>query len=310
VTLYVDVIWFLNFCIDFILLWLTAWLLKRTISWKRISAASVTASGYVFIILWPDLSFLYHPVLKFFFSVCIVLIAYGFRRPSFIIKNLCMFYFVSFISGGGIFAAHYFMQSSSDIVQGVLVTSSGGMGDPISWMFVIAGFPALIYFSRKRADDVKVQKINYEQMTETVISFNGIPIRTKALIDSGNKLLDPVSRLPVVILDMNVHGSHFPENIRKLAEDYTRFGENEICPQWESRIRLVPFRSVGHQQFLLCVKPDSIEVQHSGRSWIAGKALVGLSMTNLSADGQFDCIMHPQLTAEAEAVQAVPASSF
>ncbi|MFC0188980.1 sigma-E processing peptidase SpoIIGA [Fictibacillus aquaticus] len=309
-TLYVDVIWFLNFCIDFILLWLTGWLLKRTFSWKRISLASGIASGYVFIILWPDLSFLYHPVLKLLFSVCILIMAFGFRRPSFIVKNVCMFYFVSFISGGGIFAAHYFMQSSSDIVQGVLVTSSGGMGDPISWLFVILGFPALIYFSRKRADDVKVQKVNYEQMTETFIWFNGTPIRTKALIDSGNKLRDPVSRLPVVILDMNVHGSHFPESIQNLAEDYTRFGDSEICAQWESKLRLVPFRSVGHQQFLLCVKPDRIEVNHSGSNWITGGALVGLSMTHLSADGQFDCIMHPHLTAEAEAVQAVPASSF
>ncbi|MFC7372087.1 sigma-E processing peptidase SpoIIGA [Fictibacillus iocasae] len=310
-TLYLDVIWFMNFCIDFLLIWLTGWLLKRSFKWGKIFLSSAVASSYVFIILFPELSFLYHPFVKFLFSVLILFMSFGFKKPSFLLKNVAMFYFVSFITGGGIFAAHYFMQSQSAIVQGMMVTSSGnGMGDPISWVFVAFGFPALIFFSRKRADDVKVQRISYEQMTETTIWFNGEAILTKALIDSGNKLYDPVSRLPVLILDLNVHAGHFPENIRQLAADYTKFGESEISPDWESKLRLVPFRSVGHQQFLLCVKPDRIQIRHSGREWVTGKALVGLSMTNLSADGQFDCILHPVLAADSQAVQAVPASSF
>ncbi|MBY6036178.1 sigma-E processing peptidase SpoIIGA [Fictibacillus nanhaiensis] len=294
-TLYLDVIWFLNFCIDYVLISLTAYVLKRNASKTRILLASLLASCYVFLVIFPDLMLFSQPVSKFMFSIVIMLVAFGFNRIRFVVKNVAMFYFVSFVTGGGIFALHYFMQSDVAIMNGVISTKSSGMGDPVSWFFVVAGIPALWYFSKKRVDDITVEKMDSNSLVSVRISIGEIMIHANGLIDTGNKLSDPISKMPVMILDMNIHGAQFPEVIQSAARDVLTMGTDDQEDPLINRLRIVPYRSVGHQQFLACMKPDCIEIEKDGITTQAPKSLVGLSWTSLSSEGQFDAIVHPKM---------------
>ena len=44
---------------------------------------------------------------------------------------------------------HSLLQTESIVQQGVMVTSQTGFGDPISWMFVVIGFPAIWFFEKE-----------------------------------------------------------------------------------------------------------------------------------------------------------------
>jgi stage II sporulation protein GA (sporulation sigma-E factor processing peptidase) len=294
-TLYLDVIWFLNFCIDYVLITLTAYVLKRNASKTRILLASLLASSYVFLVVYPELMIFSQPVIKFLLSIVIMIVAFGFKRFRFILKNTAMFYFVSFVTGGGIFALHYFMQSDVAIMNGVISTKSSGMGDPVSWLFVVGGVPVLWYFSKKRVDDISVEKMDSNSLVTVKISIGEVIISAIGLIDTGNKLYDPISKMPVMILDMNKHAESFPEVIQSAAKDVMSIGTEENEHPWLNRLRIVPYRAVGHQQFLACLKPDRIEIEKDGTTAVSPQSLIGLSWTVLSSEGQFDAIVHPKM---------------
>lgn len=194
------------------------------------------------------------------------------------------------------FAAHYFLEKDLAIQSGMFVTNGTGLGDPLSWLFVILGFPIIWYFSKRRVDDIQVEKIHYSELVNVQISIDDCVIHSVGLIDSGNKLVDPITKVPVMILDMTKHGSLFPEPIVRLAKDISAFtNEGENHP-WESRLRVIPYRSVGRDQhFLTAIKPDSVVITGETKKIVTKKVLVGLNFTPLSSEGKFTCIVHPEL---------------
>ncbi|HET7580649.1 MAG TPA: sigma-E processing peptidase SpoIIGA, partial [Bacillales bacterium] len=109
-TLYLDVIWLLNFCIDLLLLQLTAFVLKRNVGKRRLITGALVASVFIFFLFTPFSGVMYNPLVKFAYSIVIVLVVFGYKRFSAFAQGLFMFYFVTFMIGGGMFALHYFMQ--------------------------------------------------------------------------------------------------------------------------------------------------------------------------------------------------------
>jgi stage II sporulation protein GA (sporulation sigma-E factor processing peptidase) len=71
---------------------------------------------------------------------------------------------------------------------------------------------------------------------------------------------------------------------------------NEQLENWIHRLRIVPYRVVGsEQQFLVAIKPDRIMIFYEQQWLEIQKGLVGLNETNLSADGEYECIIHPKM---------------
>lgn len=55
---------------------------------------------------------------------------------------------------------HSFLQTNTVIQDGLLISQNDGFGDPISWLFVLTGFPAIWLFSKKRLGEVGAKKDN------------------------------------------------------------------------------------------------------------------------------------------------------
>lgn len=62
--------------------------------------------------------------------------------------------------GGGMIGVHSFLQTNTVIQDGLLISQNDGFGDPISWLFVLTGFPAIWLFSKKRLGEVGAKKDN------------------------------------------------------------------------------------------------------------------------------------------------------
>lgn len=291
-TIYLDVIWLLNFFTDYLLLMLTGILLKRKIKKVRIVIGSAVASLYVLFIFSPYATIFYHPVVKFIFSLLIVYIAFRFKRFSYFFQNVAMFYFVAFMIGGGLFGIRFFLQSESQLLNGIASLQFSGFGDPISWLFVVISFPLLWYFSRERLTAIEYRTITYEQLANVEVYIDGEIIQLKGLIDSGNLLTDPFTKAPVMIMDITKINSSL-----QLDELHSNtLSSIESQHPWYSRVRLIPFRSVGQEhQMLVAIRPDRIKIMHANEQYIVKHCLVGLSTQRLSSDGDFDCILHPKM---------------
>jgi stage II sporulation protein GA (sporulation sigma-E factor processing peptidase) len=297
-TLYIDVIWALNLCIDYLLIALTALVLKRRFHHIRMILAALFASLIVFLMFSPVASLFYEPWMKFFYSAVIVYIAFGYRRLRYFLQGLLMFYFVTFMTGGGLFALHFFWQTEVDIFEGILQVNSGYFGSGISWVFVMIGFPLIWFFSKHRFETIETNKVQYDQLVNVDITISGYTFRTKGLIDTGNQLSDPITKKPVMIIEAALLYPYFTEeSINHIMTFHEHAGtNNREDERLIERISIIPYKVIGQSSpFLTGLKPDKVKVYHQEKEFETKNVLLGLQDKELSADGAFKCIVHPKL---------------
>ncbi|MFL6558497.1 MAG: sigma-E processing peptidase SpoIIGA, partial [Bacillus sp. (in: firmicutes)] len=204
---------------DSLLLYLTAIFLKREIRIGKILAGGFIGSLIILLSFTPLNVYSSHPISKLIFSILMVLITFGFKRFTFFIKALLTLYVSTFLIGGALMGAHYFIQYDSELTTKVLMSSVKGFGDPISWLFVLIGFPIAWHFSRKNVESMEMTKIQFDQIVTVSVKIDSETLIFKGLVDSGNQLYDPLSKLPVMFVSIKNQLETISESIKKLADD-------------------------------------------------------------------------------------------
>lgn len=297
-SVYLDVIWALNLLFDSLLLYLSAIFLKRQIRIWRIIAGGFIGSLIILLSFTPLHTYSNHPISKLLFSVAMVLVVFGYKRLSFFIKALMTLYVTTFLIGGALIGAHYFVQFDSEMSMKVMIASVTGFGDPISWLFVLLGFPVAWHFSKRNIESMEMTKIQFDQIVNVTLKINTESFTFKGLVDSGNQLYDPLSKLPVMFVSIKNMVEGMAEPIIKMAADPESLilGNQEFPIDWQNKLRIVPCRVVGQEhQLIVAVKPDLIIIDTKGESYLCEKGLVSFTMQQLSADDAFQCIVHPKM---------------
>jgi stage II sporulation protein GA (sporulation sigma-E factor processing peptidase) len=297
-VVYADIVWLLNICIDFILLSLTTLLLKKKCKWYRVLLGAFIGSWIVIFLFTPYAAVISHPISKVIFSFAMVLASFGFGTIRTFIQATLMFYFVTFMVGGGLIGLHYFLRNDTAILDGVITTVSPGIGDPISWLFVLVAFPLIIYFSRKRVEHLEITKIHFQQIVTVELTMNEKKWQMKGLIDSGNALCDPLTQTPVMIIDLSKIHDFIPTWLHEKSKHIDALDLTEINEEEDllSRIRIIPYRGVGqHRNFMLAIRPDEVVITTNTDRIVVKKVLVGLNHTTLSANDEYECILHPKM---------------
>lgn len=295
-VVYADVVWLLNACIDFLLLLLTATVLKKKIKRWRLVLGAFIGSTIVIFAFTPFASMMTHPIMKLLYSLLIVYTAFGFSTFRDYTQTVFTFYFVTFMVGGGLIGTHFFLQTN-EMVDGLVQAKAISYGDPVSWMFVILGFPIIYYFSKKRIENVEVTKIHYDQIVQVNIKLAENEMKLDGLIDSGNQLYDPLTKTPVMIMHISSLEHCLPTWLTEQIYSKTEIPQiPENDSGWATRLRLIPFRAVGvEHQFLWAIKPDVVQIHHEGSDMIVNKVLIGLNTQPLSTNGEYQCIIHPKM---------------
>lgn len=309
-VVYLDLIFLMNFAIDGCLLLLTAWFRKRkVIIWRLLLSAGVGAS-YVVMMFMPALSFLFTFLVKFLFSVVMLWIAFGFVSLQNYIRNLGAFYIVNFVAAGGILGIHYLLQSSGELWNGIWYTATGGMGFSLELgtLFTLVVFTLVLLWFRMVVAGRRRQENLSSYYAEVLIELGQIKIACTGLIDTGNQLRDPLSRLPVMVTEMSLWQPYMPQSFGQTAQNgglsadnlILQWTEDEAFP-WRDRLRLIPYRGVNRgSQFMLALKPDKVTVTMENKSYVTTRVLVGLDGGTLSSEGSYRAIIHPALMEEHE----------
>ena len=258
-VIYVDVLFVLNFSITYLLLMLTKLFNRKSTSLLRLMLASALGGFYALVILFDELHFLITIFGRLAVSALIILIAFGFKRVSFYIKNLLIFYFSNMLLLGIILAVWLIAKP-----DGIAVHNNVPYFDiPAYALLSAALFAYLISVLIVRLHNSSISKNEVYSLT---IFAQGEELHMFAFADSGNKLKEPFSNYPVIIAD----------------ESKISFEPN----------RIIPFSTVGGEGTLKAFKPDKVKITSGKISVETDKVYIAASSVESQ---EYSAILNPEI---------------
>lgn len=302
VVVYVDLIFLTNLCIDGALIGLTAWMRQTKLVWWRWLLSAIVGALYVVMMFVPEFDFLFTFLIKFGFSLVMLSIAFGYKGLQSFLRTLGTFYIINFVAAGGILGVHYMLQSSGDLFNGIWFTASGGMSFDLKvafWFTFIVFFAVLLLFKIVQGAKRKADRMT-TYLGQVEVSIDEVVVSCTGLLDTGNQLTDPLSRMPVMVMEVSLWQNMLPNSwksrLKHEAPDNLIMELDHQHFQWQDRLRLVPYRGINKgTAFMLAIKPDQVKVTMEGTEYVTTKVLIGLDGGVLSSDGKYQAVIHPEL---------------
>lgn len=295
---FIDVLAVENFIMDFFILYMTSRLLYIGRSARprrlevRLAVSSAIGVCYTVCSILFFRSALSLLIFKIALSVLMVYVAFrpGTLRSFF--KSIGCFYGVTLLSGGAALCILTMTGSGTD----ALTPTSVPYILPAAALVAVVGDVVL----RAVRDHQKLSRSGadlYVQFTETGLWL-------PALIDSGNELKDPYNGNPVIIAELSaVQGilpPGIPDFLKEHGADEILEAPGRILPEsWLSRIRLIPFSSLGCENGLLIgFRADLIRIRTcTGAYREARNQTVCVCRRTLSAERKYRALLGSALLA-------------
>ena len=258
-TIYVDVVLMENLIMNYIILLATGLVLKLKIKHIRLLFGSLLGAIYSIVTYTGILKIYSNFILKIILSIIIVYIAYNPQTVKKLSKELLFFYLISFVFGGAAFALIYIVKPQDILMKNGLFLGTYPL-KTIILATIIAFFIIVTAFTIIRK---KLTKKDIIYKIE--VKINNKLIQAEALIDTGNMLKEPITNLPVVVIEHTLLYDCIPKEILNHLEDiiggdFEKIPE-EIRNQYISRLKLIPFSSLGKQNgMLIGIKPEYIKI--------------------------------------------------
>jgi len=285
---------------------MTAWVRGLRPRWWRLAAAAAAGAGYAAAMVYPGAApVLFHVLVKIALSLAMLLIAFGFGGLQQFLRNAAAFYGINFAAAGGVIGLHYLSQSRGGVWDRLWLTEGGGVGVELQYGLaaVLAAAGAALLLWRAVWSARKRTERTLDSLAEVTVEIGGRSVRCAGLVDTGNRLYDPLTRTPVMVAEAALWEDELPAGwIGALqAGEVERLlsGPGPAGHEWGDRLRFVPFRGIGGKaQLMLAIKPDRVRIERDGRSFETGRVLVGLEGGRLASDGSYRAIIHPSLLEE------------
>jgi stage II sporulation protein GA (sporulation sigma-E factor processing peptidase) len=297
---YVDIIFLINFLLNALLLLATAKIYKiRPVLWRVFLSAGIGA-GYAIFMFMPTMSFLFTLIVKCLFSAFMIMTAFGYKSFRSWVGIWMTFYAINFISAGSIMAIHYALQSTHEIWNGIIFMQMGAMDytNKLSLWFVSMASTAgiLLYFIFHAG--AKRRQLQSSWLATVEVKMAGQQVQCVGLIDTGNQLYEPLTNVPVMVMELRVCESILPEEIRIMVRshsiqvhDFLKFLQNS-----EMKLRCIPYRGIhGSTQWMIAMKPDLVHITHHQQHFQQHEVWIGIKAEPFSAEGAYQAIIHPAL---------------
>ncbi len=119
------------------------------------------------------------------------------------------------------------------------------------------------------------------------ISIEEKSVFTKVILDTGNFLKDPLTNMPVIVVEKEILKGIIPkyilENLEKIA-----VGEYLDLKEYISKIRIIPYTSIGKENGILTgIKVDSIRIEMEERAIKIKNVIIGIYNGVLNKSGKY-----------------------
>lgn len=289
-TIYIDVVLIENLVMNYIILFATAVVLKLKIKQIRLISASLVGAIYTVISYISGLRIYANFFLKLMLSVIIIYIAFNPKSLKKLLKFTLIFYLTSFVFGGAAFALIYVVKPQDLLKNNGLILSLNSLkiiaiSATIAFIIIIIGFK------------VVKNKISAKDMyCDVEIKINNTKIETKAMIDTGNFLKEPITNTPVIVVEHTLLYECIPKEILNhlesiLGGDFSEIPEN-IKEEYMPKLKVIPFSSLGKQNgMLLGIKAEMVIVKHEEEEKENTNVIIGIYNKSLTKRGEYRALL-------------------
>lgn len=241
---YLDIIFLINFIYDFIILLSSSIILKRNTKIIRIITGSLFGSltMFIYFIRMNNIEII---IYKLVVSFIMLVITFNYKNIKYFLKNLYYFYMIGIILGGLL----YFVNNNASFLKNNLLIG-----------IILSVLSVFVYIK-----NIRDLKTNYNKYIKVKLYFKNYKINLNAFLDTGNKLKDPYTFKPIIIVNKNY-----------IKE--------------KDKVILVPYKTCNYEGLLECIKPNKIYIEKVGYK---KNFLVGLT-DSIKIDG-VDCILNELL---------------
>lgn len=285
-----------NFIINYIILEATRVITRTKVKKRRVVITAMLSALYPFVLFFDSTIFLTNFYMKIILSIIIVKIAYNSKNKNLYVKQLSGFYLMSFIFGGVTLGIYYFINNP---LNSLFKEVHYNFGFPIKYLILGVIFGIIIIMNLLNYYNEKILKEDF--ILDITIYLNGENVKLKGLIDTGNSLVEPLSKLPVFIVEYKTIRYLLPEDINNFfkggKEGDFIFLENIIRRfQKEIKFRLIPFKSVGNSSgMLIGFPPDFIIVSNEDGETKYDDLIIGVFNGELSKDNQYNGLLNGEI---------------
>lgn len=281
--IYLDIILFENLCMNYIILFATGIVMKRKIKHIKLIIASLIGSVYAIVIYLNITKIASNIIMKIILSLIMVWLSFSEQNYKLLLKDVLIFYLISFVFGGCSFALIYFISPENvKINNGVLV----GLY-PIK-VTLLAGVVAFIII--QIAFKITKNKISATDMICIVeLEFENKKKKIKTLIDSGNMLKDPINGYPVIVIEEKAVENILPKDLLIAMKEIQGGETKNLENKYISKIRLIPFSSLGKQNGMLVgIKIEKIKIIFKGKEEYISNVIIGLYNNKMTKENNYN----------------------
>jgi len=255
-TVYIDIIFLINFIIDFMLLCTVNVVLKRYTKLYKLLLGALFGSVSLLSLFIPINSYIFI-FFKIIMALVMCLIAFGYKNIKYTFYNLVYLYMTSIILGGFL----YYLKTEFSYSNDGLVFYYKGL--TVNYIYLIVISPLILFLCIKSVNALKEIKNYYYKIS--IVFNNNYILNVSGFLDTGNKLVDPITNKPVILLNKKIIKGKV--NIRS--------------PMY------VPYNSLNYHGIIECIKPKKIFVNNKEIK----NYLIGLSNNTFKLNG-IECLLN------------------
>ncbi|HHW12424.1 MAG TPA: sigma-E processing peptidase SpoIIGA [Firmicutes bacterium] len=245
---------FISLIMNYLLLWATGRILNKNRAGWRLLAAAFFGSIYYFVLCFRMAIGTvgnYELIVFIGTGILMLVIAFPQRSVKELLRTIGLFALLLVLTSG----VTYFLLYPPFFPAAAYYNP---------WQVVLVNILSLLVVTELGWGLVHQVLLEKECLFALRLSVNGNSREFSALLDTGNTLVDPLTRHPVLVVESQVLQGVVPPEILALSERMAEGGlpDNkalEFSPDWMARIRFISYTSVGRQKgFLLGFRPDEV----------------------------------------------------
>lgn len=294
-VVYVDVLLVVNFIIDYLLLLGCGHLCGRSIRRPRLISGAILGAVSTLVIFLPPLPFWGMLLYQLGTAVALVAVSFSWIGPRQLLKDVFVFFTVSFLLAGTMTAIWVnFAPRGMACFNGVVYFDIS----IFTLLFTaVAAYLLLLIFSR-----IFKGRRPRQEPVQVEVTLGGCTVTIPAIVDTGNRLREPFSGIPVAVCGVEELYSSLPLQLVEgiLTGDFAPC--QSLPPRWQPR--MVPFRAVGGSGVLAAIRPDRMIVHEAGERYRIEEVYLALSPKKIG-DGSYRMLLSGEVIKLKIYIQAV-----
>ncbi len=293
-VLYLDVLLALlaaNFLFDYLLLWATGEVTGHSSTAGRISLGALMGAAYFFLVYFarlgiiPGYGYLRFPGIVLGVGGLMIWFTFQPRLWRRFASLVGSFVGIGLIAGGAGLAAAY-------------ITGDGSSPNPL-WGTIMA-LASILLVAELGWGVVHRRVWQHIYYVPIEVGLGGKASRIDALVDTGNRLQDPLTGRPVIVVELeqllNVLPPKVVEALKHFADGFGSIDTLVDELGWGARFCLVPFSSLGAANGLMPgFRPDYVKVTAGGNQITLHRVIIGVCQEPLDKSGAYHALVPPDV---------------